>query len=315
MVPRSAVDQATEDAYARWVPNRVRPRAIVEEVYGFAFPDDLYALSDFARTHPDALAALDLTLDGPFALTAGEKTGVGKGWDPGGDRPRFYDDPPEFFTIAIGDGDGRHWGYWFDDPAGLPPVVASFNRASALPFTAHGDSVFHAVRSQLERLAREAHESSSADKAAELDDLARAREKLAGYALGDRSEVGATYLERYAASRDVSRKPIAKTRTGLGIVVPKNAYRAPDGDDTFQATAFKPSAGDVAQAVADAKQAVADGFAGNALKLGHDLWTYRDLAEPAHDLLDRAYSALGRKLLRDYLKRISSFRKRSESVR
>lgn len=297
------------------MPNRVRPRAIVEEVYGFAFPDDMYALSDFARTHPEALAALDLTLDGPFALAAGDRTGVGKGWDPAGDRPRFYDDPPEFFTIAIGDGDASHWGYWFDDPAGLPPVVASFKHGGALSFTAHGDSVFHAIRSQLERLAREAHDSVASDKAETLEELGRCREQLAAYALGDRSETGAAYLERYPATRDLSRKPAAKTRTGLGIVVPKNVYRASDGDDAFQAPGFRPSTSDVARVVADAKQAIGDGYAGVALKLGHDLWTYRDLAEPAHDLLDRAYSALGRKLLRDYLKRISAFRKRSESVR
>ena len=297
------------------MPNRVRPRAIVEEVYGFAFPDDLYALSDFARAHPDALAALDLTLDGPFALAAGEKTGVGKGWDPGGDRPRFYDDPPEFFTIAIGDGDASHWGYWFDDPAGLPPVVASFNHGGAMSFTAHGDSVFHAIRSQLERLAREAHDSTDTDKAERLDELSRCREQLGAYGLGERNEVGAAYLERHTPARDVSRKPVAKTRTGLGIVVPKNAYRAAAGDDPFQSPAFKPSATELAVAVQQARQAIEDGYAGSALKLGHDLWTYRDLAEPAHDLLERAYSALGRKVLRDYLKRVSSFRKRSESIR
>lgn len=297
------------------MPNRVRPRAIVEEVYGFAFPDDLYALSDFARTHPDALAALELTLDGPCALAAGDKTGIGKGWDPGGDRPRFYDDPPEFFTIAIGDGDARHWGYWFDDPAGLPPVVASFNHGGAMSFTAHGDSVFHAIRHQLERLAREVHDSAANDRAERLDELARCRDQLGSYALGDRPEVGAAYLDRHTPARDASRKPVAKTRTGLGIVVPKTAYRALDGDDRFQSAAFKPTASEVSQAVADAKSAIADGYPGVALKIGHDLWTYRDLFEPAHDLLDRAYSALGRKLLRDYLKRVTSFRKRAESVR
>lgn len=287
----------------------------MEEVYGFAFPDDMYALSDFARTHPDALAALDLTLDGPFALAAGEKTGVGKGWDPGGARPRFYDDPPEFFTIAIGDGDASHWGYWFDDPAGLPPVVASFNHGGAMSFTAHGDSVFHAIRSHLERLAREAHDSSASDKAERLDELARAREQLASYGLGERSEVGGLYLERYPAARDITRKPVAKTRTGLGVVVPKAVYRAAAGEDPFQAPGYRPSADELAAAVQQAKLALEEGYPGEALKLGHDLWMYRDLAEPAHDLLDRAYSALGRKLLRDYLRRVSSFRKRAESVR
>ena len=287
----------------------------MEEVYGFAFPDDMYALSDFARTHPDALAALDLTLDGPFALAAGEKTGAGKGWDPGGDRPRFYDDPPEFFTIAIGDGDARHWGYWFDDPLSLPPVVASFSHGGAMAFTAHGDSVFHAVRHHLEALAREAHDSTVSERVERLDELARCREQLSGYALGDRGETGAGYLERYPASRDVGRKPIAKTRSGLGIVVPKGEYRAAEGADPFQVASYRPTPSEVSRALADAKQAVSDGYPGVALKLGHDLWTYRDLAEPAHELLDRAYSALGRKLLRDYLKRASAFRKRSESAR
>jgi hypothetical protein len=97
-------------------------------------------------------------------------------------------------------------------------------------------------------------------------------------------------------------------------VVPKNAYARPQA--TTRSSRPRSAERDrLAVAVQQAKQAIEDGYAGSALKLGHDLWTYRDLAEPAHDLLERAYSALGRKVLRDYLKRVSSFRKRSESIR
>jgi len=304
------------------VPNRVRPRAIVEEVYGFPFPDDLYALSDFARAHPAALSVLDLRLDGPFALVSGERKGVAKGWDPGGDRPRFYYDPPEFFTIAVGEGDGRHWGYWFDDPATGRALVVSYSHNGALSIAAHGDSVFHAVRAHLEALARQAHDESDSDKNERLDELAVCRAALGGYGLGDRKEVGAAYCDRYSGTRDSTRKPVAKTRTGLGIVVPKSEYRAlhshtaGDGaDDPFQSAAFNPNQADVADWVAKAKIAITEGCPGVALKLGHDLWTYSSFAEQSYDLLDRAYSALGRKVLRDYLKRAVVFRKRSELSR
>ena len=29
---------------------------------------------------------------------------------------RYYDDPPEFFTVLAGGTDGLHWGYFLDDP-------------------------------------------------------------------------------------------------------------------------------------------------------------------------------------------------------
>jgi Uncharacterised conserved protein (DUF2228) len=301
------------------VPNRVRPRAIVEEVYGFAFPDDLYALSDFARAHPASLSVLDLSLDGPFALVSGERKGVTKGWDPGGDRPRFYHDPPEFFTIAVGEGDGRHWGYWFDDPATGAAQVVSYSHNGALSIAAHGESVFHAVRAHLEALARHAHDSNETDKNERLDELAECRAALGSYGLGDRKEVGAAYSDRYSAAKESTRKPIAKSRTGLGIVVPKSEYRALLGgeatDDPFQSAAFKPNQADVEDWVAKAEIAITEGCPGVALKLGHDLWTYPLFAEQSYDLLDRAYSALGRKVLRDYLKRAVVFRKRSELSR
>ena len=62
-----------------------------------------------------------------------------------------------------------------------------------------------------------------------------------------------------------------------------------------------------------ARQAAAEGFTGAALKLGHDLW--QSHVEPAAAMLELAYDALDRKLLRGYLARAVAFRARCDAAR
>lgn len=300
------------------MPHRVRPRAVVEEVYGFPFPDDLYAFHDFAHANPASLETLELELDGPFALIEGRTKGITKSWDPGGNSPRFLNDPPEFFTVAVGDHDGLHWGYWFDDPATLPPVVTSYLHSGDFDLGNAFDSIFDAIRAHLEDLHAEAElhliddAEFAADHRATLEALASTRTALSKFAHGDRPETGHTYRERYATTTKprTSRKPTAMTGNKLGIVVPKKAYRPLSDTDMFQGVDHKPTAKEVEALVKSAEVAMDEGFAGSALKLGHDLWPYAAFQAESYELLDSAYGALGRKVLRDYLKRAIAFRKR-----
>jgi hypothetical protein len=89
----------------------------------------------------------------------------------------------------------------------------------------------------------------------------------------------------------------------MGIVVPPECYRClwlPDRklwpylfetDDPFDI-------------VEEARRALWEGFPGTALKLGKDLWAVggERHTEYAYELLDAAYAALGREVLREVLR-------------
>src|SRR5262245_48267968 len=91
-------------------------RARLRAEYGFDFPEDFYRFCNFVnRLAPlaplQALGEMGIQLVGPFEVLAGRFDGrVPKHslllhW-------RYHDDPPEFFTVLAGSGDGHHWGYW-----------------------------------------------------------------------------------------------------------------------------------------------------------------------------------------------------------
>src|SRR5205823_3630202 len=77
-------------------------KKLVEQIYGFAFPAGLYAFDSFWKKHASLFDGSGIGLVGPFDLLANPKNAK---VDPGGDWPRFYNDPPEFFTVMVGDTD------------------------------------------------------------------------------------------------------------------------------------------------------------------------------------------------------------------
>jgi hypothetical protein len=294
----------------------VSDRALVEKIYGFAFPDDLYAFHEFVTRHPDACEPFEVDLEGPLAVLAGKAPR--DGWDPGGDWPRFYKDPPEFFTALIGHTDGLHWGYWFDAPGELPPVVADYFHSDGCELSSDGPTLFQAFRMNLELSHRDAldymqDDAKCADDYREqLDRYAKIRQQIGEYALSDRAETGEKYFTTYSGS---SRSPDAPTRNGMGIVLlDAEGYEELDGD-RFDEIGWKPTPEDVADLVADAVELVDQGKPGAALKLGHDLWSMPDYRLACYEMLDLAYALLGRTVLRDYLKRAIEFRKRCDEKR
>ena len=94
----------------------------LEHIYSIPFPDSFFAFWDFAQTHDSLLDLLGIGLVGPFDELRDRE-------DRSGWAARYYDDPPEFLTLAIGSSDGLHWGYYIDDP-GHPsfPVVSFYSK-------------------------------------------------------------------------------------------------------------------------------------------------------------------------------------------
>jgi len=283
-------------------------RKLIQKAYGFPFPDDLYAFHDFVQVHGKRCVPLGVRIDGPLALLTKQRP----------DAERFYDDPPELFTVLTGNIDGLHWGYWFDHPGKSEPVVASYYANDVFELRIDGSTLFEAVRGQLEAFHRDAEDSCEDDPVnaagyrKRLDDYAETREALAthSHVLRKRREIGSRYLDKYirTAKPPTKRRPIAPTRSKIGIVVDKKHYRPLAKNDPFQVPGYRPKAPEVTRVVATARKAAARGFPGAALKLGHDLWIYKEHHAASHEMLELAYSALGRDVLRQQLAKAVAYR-------
>src|SRR5262249_41987927 len=133
------------------------------------FPDDFFHFWEFVnRLRPleplNALhEVLEVRLVGPFEVLAGRFDGRTPRysqllhW-------RYYDDPPEFFTVLAGGGDGQHWGYYFDDPGRGEGCVASYYARDAFELSVDGDNLFEAMRLLLEMWWRDTEEYRDEDR-------------------------------------------------------------------------------------------------------------------------------------------------------
>ena len=291
-----------------------RRREMLRRLYGFDFPDDLFRFWEFAnRLRPlEPLAALadllQIRLKGPFEVLAGRfdqrtpRYSLLLHW-------RYYNDPPEFFTVLRGGIDGLHWGYYLDDPANHSGCVASYYTNDAFELMTDGDTLFAALRLHLEYRHRDCLDyrdtdpEHAADYDATLAELADLRGKLQRYETGDRPEVGEEYTEKYVAERRRAKQVVAKTLDGMGIVAPRGLYRPLSLKDRKLWKVLL-SEDDPAAPVEEARRALRDGFPATALKLGKDLWAVggERHTEYAYELLDSAYLALGREDLREVLR-------------
>jgi hypothetical protein len=281
--------------------------------YGFDLPDDFLRFWEFvnriAPLNPlNALAeALGVVLVGPFEVLAGRFDGrvprhsLLLHW-------RYFDDPPEFFTVLAGGSDGLHWGYFLDDPPSGSACVASYYARDVYELSADGDTLFEAVRLHLEYSQADQEEYRDLDPVAgdeaetTLQRIEVLRKQLMQFATGDRAETGEDYTERYAGVTRRDELVVAQTLEGMGIVVPPAAYRPLTLDDRRLWRHLRRT-DDPADVVEEARKALTDGFPGTALKLGKDLWATTGPVKTAYacELLDSAYAALGRETLRGVL--------------
>lgn len=246
----------------------------LRSLYGIDFPDELFELWDwYQRLSKPAEAGwkvLAMTPHGVLDALAGKLDGSLR--YPAVLHWRYQYDLPELFTLFVGDTDGLHWGYWFDDPGRLPPVVASYYARDGVNYVA-SPSLWHAIATRSEQMRSSIHENleydakhatSYAQQLAALDELDAVLPK----------------------PREVTpRKPVAKTPEGMGIVVePAQLGRWLQPDEIVA---------DEVLGFVDAE--IAAGRPGTALLVGRMLWDgHKDLALK---IFLRAYPALGRDAL------------------
>jgi hypothetical protein len=286
----------------------------LHDAYGFDFPDDFFRFWDFvSRLRPleplTALAdILNLHLVGPFEVLAGRFDGrrlhysMYLHW-------RYYNDPPEFFTVLAGHTDGLHWGHYLDNPATKKGCVASYYARDAFELSGDGDTLFEAIRMTLEESYRDALEYREDDAAhasdydAHLRELDLLRSTLCRWETGERAETGEEYAGKYLGRTARTRRIIARTQERMGIVVPRRKYRPLSlSDRELWARLRKDD--NPRDLVEEAQQALRDGLPGTALKLGKDLWAAGGEHQTmySYELLDAAYGALGRDVLRAVLR-------------
>lgn len=288
-------------------------RRQLREWYGFDFPDDFFRFWEFVnRLMPlEPLHALrdatGINLVGPFEVLAGRfdarapRLSLLLHW-------RYYLDPPEFFTVLAGDTDGLHWGYYLDDPGRSPAAIAYYWASDAFELAEGGDNLFEAVRLEMEYRYRDCEDYRAEDPEhaagyeGQMREIDALRECLACFATGDRPETGEAYTERWEGQATRRERVTAATREGMGINVPPESYRPLSWPDR-KLWAHLGKKRDPADVVAEARQALRDGFPGTALKLGKDLWSFDGERKQAYayELLKDAYDALGREALRRVL--------------
>jgi len=290
----------------------------LEAMYDFAFPDDFFLVWELAcELNPVAPQSafrdlVGITLVGPYDVLAGRFEGKTLVYSPLL-HWRFRLDPPEFFTVLAGHTDGLHHGYWLDDPAQGPSCVVSYYSRDAYELQVEGITLLQALRLNLEYHHRDAldymHDyPEDADTYREqLDRMASLRSRIRQYATGDRDETGADYTENYgayAAWKGTRRNVIAPTPEGMGIVAAAALYRPLTRD--LDALPWKLDLDQLADVIAEARNALQEGYPATALKLGKHLWIWGDgdrVGEAlTYEFLDAAYAGLGRSVLRDVLR-------------
>ncbi len=300
---------------------------LLEQRYGLQFPESFYAFYEFACAHAElleflgrglmgmSLAGSDLM--GPFEFLKTPNLPQG---NPIQDA-RYYNDPPEFLTIAFGRTDGLHWGYYVDDPQSPTFPVVSYYSNDAFELDVVGDTLFEAARDEVESHHNGCLEMVDYDPDAKdtyerrLDQLALLRQALQTHETGERTEVGEDYLTKYHPRNGISRQVIAPTRDGMGIVVPEGKYRPLSGDDAFQIWNYHPTPQEAQERAEKAMELLTQGYPGAALKLGKDLWIYQEHRETSYALLDAAYAALGREWLRERLSEAITYRQECDAKR
>ena len=289
-------------------------RAAVERSHGLTLPDSVFAAVAFWRglATIERAAVEDYAMFRPCGLLERLIYDTYHRAPKGGIDPRldcrYYCDPPEFLNLCIGEGDGHHYGLWYDVPD-RPSFVASYYSNDCTTIDPDGSTVLEALRMAIELRAdteivqvAEVVDVEDRELLAEARDgilhLDLARDAVCEYETGDRAEQGESYYRRYGV--DLGQR--VPTAQGMGVLLPHH-YHQPDRQARVARFSSLVPESTLAEWTEVALGACAAGHPGEALALGHDLhWlSAGDAAREAFALalLDAAYRALGRDALAD----------------
>lgn len=292
-------------------------QTLLRSIYGVPFPDDFFQFWEWmnsldAREPKRALwqrGDLYLRLLGPYHLFA-HAFSQEHSQDAFYLKDRYLYDPPEFVTVMKWQFDGLHWGYFWDDPEShVPPFVCSYYTGDITCYP-DGDTLFAAVRKHLEQYYRDLLDEKEDDPEQEqsvlsqLNVLDALRLPLQRSMRQDWPERGEAYLEKYVYGYDwrPQKGERIPTLDDVGLLVPPESYRVTSLEhmESYERWVFLSVQENAETFLREGQQALREGYAGTALKVGKDLWAcgYGHLS---FELLQKAYRMLGRNLLADRL--------------
>jgi DNA-binding transcriptional ArsR family regulator len=276
----------------------------LNEAYGFDFPEDFWRFWDFYSNLKDEYKdlfseLLGIGLAGPFDFLRGRFEGKTIKL-PYILHYRYYMDPPEFFTVLTGDSDGLHWGYWVDDLKTSEFSVAHYYNNDAYNILECGTTIFEAVRLYLEQRYHSFLEYMDEEEEGyvteKLPGFQILRECIMQYETVDRKAIGMDYIDEYEERN--KRKVSAELTYGMGIVVQDEFYKKMDNYSYKDLNLKKAE-----KLSMRAEKYLEEGFPGNALQIGKELWAYGERYKALmYPILEKAYKALGREQLLEILK-------------
>lgn len=320
MPGRAALVALRERAQADVARGVERMRRVVQTTHGLSLPDHVFTFLTFWRglTEPEHIAVEDTVGLKPSGVLERLDTGrylevPASGLDARLDW-RFYSDPPEFFTVLLGDSEGLHAGIWCDDSAFAPSngVVVSYYNDDPSGIVCNGYTLLQSLRWSLEVSEDDLHECGSPwDDHEQLRiSLAAVRDAVMEYETADRPETGREYLVRYA----VELAGRIATVDDMGVWVPWPIAPEPRDTELIRA-AIAVGSPKVSVWIAGALAACAAGQPAEALALGRDLHWMSGMSQRREDaalsLLTAAYTALGRDSLLEIARMHHQFRRLS----
>ncbi len=272
----------------------------IKSLFGFQFPKDFFDFYKFINKHlftVDILSTLNMSLGSVFDvfqldMEEEKEENLKELLKPS----RYYNDPPEFVTVLIGDVDSLHWGYFFDKPSVVRPFVVNYYHSDTYEMAVSGQTLFEALRIRLEFLYLDTLELLEEDNDDEdieiyntdLQKYALIRELLLPYT-DNITEIGDDYLD--ADAKVIRDDAVAKTRNHLGIIATESEYKK-----ISQITA-KQSKKTIEGIIKETRDAIKEGFPATALQTGQNLWTNPDFREETYEFLNIAYTQLKRPIL------------------
>jgi len=127
-----------------------KQKQLLKQIYGFEFPESFFNFYEFTKKVPKAtFQGLDSIMGMGDAFNVFSETKM-EDFNPV-KQSRYYNDPPEFFTILRGYTDGLHWDYYLDDFNDLKNMyVVSYYSNDAFELNPVGNTIFEAFRQELE---------------------------------------------------------------------------------------------------------------------------------------------------------------------
>ena len=119
---------------------------LLKNIYGFDFPTSFFDFWDVCSLPPNLIEdVLEVQFIGAFNIFKADYDAQTHNlfWD------RYYNDPPEFFTLISALSDGLHWEYYLDDP-NHPIPVAYYYSNDTFELTVSGDNLFETLRGVVE---------------------------------------------------------------------------------------------------------------------------------------------------------------------